>query len=206
MSDKTLVQHMAEIMAIVGYIQKDGVNEHFKYSYASAEKVFERVRKELSERKIAISGGVELAASEVIGPLDKQKHIVVANHTVTFTDGKDSISVGALGEGIDSGDKASMKGNTAGVKYCLAKAFLISWGDDPEADGTADGEEPNTAIASWQEKCGPACTSVKASAAWWEKNKDKIKAECGVAGASEVYKTFAVYYERLKKEAEDATA
>jgi len=138
MSDKTLVQHMAEVMKEVGYVQKDATNDFQKYTYASAQAVFDKVRKELSSRGIAVCGDVELVASEIVG--SKDKHLVVAKHTITFTDGTDQLLVSALGEGIDAGDKASMKANTAAVKYCLAKAFLISWGDDPEDDDTTDAD------------------------------------------------------------------
>ena len=205
MSDKTLVQHMAEVMKEVGYVQKDatmGSGGSFSYTYASAQAVFDKVRSSLSERGIAVCGDVELVASEIVGP--KNKHLVVAKHTITFTDGTDSLSVSALGEGIDAGDKASMKANTAAVKYCLAKAFLISWGDDPEADPASDGQEEDPhkqAIADWQEKCGPACTSVDAAKKWWEDNKAQIKSDCGEAGAADgVYPMWATYYERLKAE------
>ena len=77
------------------------------------------------------------------------------------------------------------------------------WDGSKYKDAPQEDDSP-VAIASWQEKCGPACTSVTASAAWWEKNKDQIKSECGEAGASKVRKTWDVYYIRLKKELSDA--
>ena len=43
-----------------------------------------------------------------------------------------------MGQGTDKGDKAVMKANTAALKYALAGIFLISWGDDPEADVETD--------------------------------------------------------------------
>ena len=200
---KTLAANMAEVMEKVGYVQKDATNDFQKYTYASAQAVFDKVRKELSARGIAVGGDVELVASEIVGP--KDKHLVVAKHTLTFTDGTDTLSVAALGEGIDAGDKSAMKANTAAVKYCLAKAFLISWGDDPEADSASDGqgEDPHKqAIAGWQEKCGPACTTVDGAKKWWEDNKEQIKSDCGSVGAADsVYPMWATYYERLKQEA-----
>jgi len=206
MSDKTLVQHMAEIMAIVGYVQKDATNDFQHYTYASAQAVFDKVRKELSERGIAVCGDVELVASEIVG--GKEKHLVVAKHTLTFTDGTDSLSVSALGEGIDSGDKASMKGNTAGVKYCLAKAFLISWGDDPEADRSTDITESvdNLKVEMvWLPACATASNATADKfAGWWPKYKDQIKEECGTEGAARVYATFNMYLKRLRAEAEPA--
>ena len=203
MSEKTLVQHMSEIMAIVGYIQKDATNSFQNYTYASAQAVFDKVRKELSERGIAIGGDVELVASEIVGP--KLKHLVVAKHTLEFTDGKDTISVSALGEGIDSGDKASMKSDTAGVKYCLAKAFLISWGDDdPDAYGNDDGVDQDKidAIEKWLGKCEKASIEDVANYKdWWGKNGSDVKSDCGEVGAVEIYKLFSTFHKRLKDEA-----
>ena len=208
MSEKTLVQHMAEVMKEVGYVQKDATNDFQNYTYASAQAVFDKVRSSLSERGIAVCGDVELVASEIVGT--KQKHLVVAKHTIIFTDGTDTLSVSALGEGIDSGDKASMKANTAGVKYCLAKAFLISWGDDPEADSTTDGghvdEAQVAAVERWLIECEQASnTTAEKYAPWWKASGDKVKAECGVDGASRVYKAYQTYLKRLKKEAADAS-
>jgi len=57
------------------------------------------------------------------------------------------------------------------------------------------------AIADWQEKCGPACTTVDGAKKWWEDNKEQIKSDCGEVGAADsVYPMWATYYERLKSE------
>jgi hypothetical protein len=204
MSEKTLVQHMAEVMKEVGYVQKDATNDFQRYTYASAQAVFDKVRAELSKRCIAVCGDVELVASEIVG--EKAKHLVVAKHTITFTDGTDSLSVSALGEGIDAGDKAAMKANTAGVKYCLAKAFLISWGDDPEADPASDGQEENYKVTEvWLPACELASNSdAKKFAPWWKTYGDQIKKECGKAGAAKVYEAYQTYLARLKAEANDS--
>lgn len=85
------------------------------------------------------------------------------------------------------------KGLWDGSKYIDLKP------EDPEE------ESQQQAVASWQQIAGTACTSVAAAKEWWEASKCDIKAECGEAGASEVYKTFAVYYERLKAEAANAS-
>ena len=139
MTEKTLVQKMAGVMAEAGYIQKDSRND--LYGYASAEAVFGKVRAALADQGIAVCGDADLVASEIVKTEKGMKHLVVAKHTLTFTDGADSLSVSALGEGIDSGDKASMKANTAAVKYAVAKALLMSWGDDPEADPATDRDQ-----------------------------------------------------------------
>ena len=205
MEAKTLVQHMSEVMKEVGYIQKDATNNFQNYTYASAQAVYGKVREALSERGIAVCGDVELVKSELVGA--KLKHLVVTKHTLTFTDGKDSLSVSALGEGMDSGDKASMKSNTAGVKYCLAKAFLMSWGDDdPDAYGDDDYVDPAIASATdgWLAKCEEASikSDVTKFANWWGENSVGIKRDCGETGAISIYQLFTTYHKRLKDEAE----
>ena len=199
MSDLTLVQHMAEVMKEVGYVQKDATNDFQKYTYASAQAVFDKVRKELSERGIAVGGDVELVYSEIVGP--KDKHLMVAKHTLTFTDGTDTLSVSALGGGSDAGDKAPMKSNTAGVKYCLAKAFLISWGDDPEATGQDDDLDMQELVASWLETCERASnTTAEKFTPWWTVNGGQIKKDLSVEAATRVHDAYATYLKRLKAE------
>lgn len=126
----TLKQHLAEVMGKVGYVQKHGKNDFHKYRYARAEDIFRKVNEELSKRGICVSSHVALAYHE-------PGHAII-QITLTFLKGDESVTVQGLGEGSDKGDKAVMKASTAALKYALASAFLISWGDDPEADAGTD--------------------------------------------------------------------
>lgn len=125
-----LVDKLAEVMSEVGYVQKDAENAFHHYKYASAEAVLKKVNAALSSRGIAVSTQAELLHYE-------EGHAVV-RLSLTFTDGDESLTAQGLGEGSDKGDKAVMKANTAALKYAVANAFMISWGDDPEADTTTD--------------------------------------------------------------------
>ena len=129
---KSLVEKLADVMAEVGYVQKDALNDFHHYDYASAEAITRKVNAALSSRGIAIAGGTELVRFELVD--GGKKNLVVVRSDLTFTDGVDTLTVSALGSGIDTGDKATMKANTAANKYVLAKAFQISWGDEPEAE------------------------------------------------------------------------
>jgi hypothetical protein len=40
--------------------------------------------------------------------------------------------IGAMGEGMDSGDKATLKAMTVADKYALRQGFMIETGDDPD--------------------------------------------------------------------------
>ena len=143
MTQKKLVKHLAEVMAAVGYLQKDGRNTAQGYKYASAEAVLKKVNAELSVRGVAINSVAELLHFDVTQYTNDQgktrfRTDAAVRISLTFTDGQDLISVQGLGQSTDTGDKAVMKANTAAIKYCLTNAFLISWGDDPEADPAGD--------------------------------------------------------------------
>ena len=208
MSEQTLVQKLADVMAEVGYIQKDATNEFHKYRYASAAAVLSKVNAALSSRGIAVSSTAELVAHDRIEGA-KPKTIAVVKLTLIFNDGTDTLQIEGLGSGEDSGDKAVMKANTAALKYALANAFLISWGDDPEADPSTDGAQVNEAEAvatdGWLDVCEKASGSPLATfKKWWPTNKAKILDDCGKEGAARVYEMFTIYLTRLRKEVEDA--
>ncbi len=125
-----LHQKLADVMQEVGYVQKDAVNEFHRYRYASAEAVLRKVNAALAKRGIAVSSQAEL--------LHYADNHAVVRLSLAFLDGDESVTAQGLGEGSDKGDKAVMKANTAALKYALANAFMISWGDDPEGDAETD--------------------------------------------------------------------
>jgi hypothetical protein len=152
-------------MGIVGYVQKDGKNQAQSYKYASAEAVLKKVNAELSARAIAISSVATLEHFNVEHYETKGKtrdgsdftkqnfrSDAVVKLSLTFTSdiisvdpetnatsiNHEEITVEGIGASTDLGDKAVMKANTAAIKYCLTNAFLISWGDDPEASTAGD--------------------------------------------------------------------
>ena len=127
---KTLQEALAETMGEVGYVQKDAVNDFHKYRYASAEAVLKKVNASLARNGVCLKSEADLVKLE--GPL------AVVKLSLTFIKGSESVLVQGLGAGTDKGDKAVAKANTQALKYCLANAFLISGGDDPEADVETD--------------------------------------------------------------------
>jgi hypothetical protein len=129
---KSVARKLAEVMAEVGYVQKDGTNSFHKYSYATAEAVLKKANQALASRGVAVSSSVEL--------LHYEPGHAVSRMSLTFVDSEsgESITAQGIGEGSDKGDKSTMKAGTAALKYCLASAFLISWGEDPERDTSTD--------------------------------------------------------------------
>lgn len=138
-TEKTLTQDFAEMMHIVGYVQKDAENKFHKYGYASANAVFTKVREELSKRGIAIVRDTE--KSRIVWQNETGTNVIY-DWVGYFTRGSEAIRFCGMGQGSDKTDKAVMKAQTAALKYALAGTFLISWGDDPENEAAAPSEAP----------------------------------------------------------------
>jgi len=150
---RTREQFIAELSAVmeeVGYIQKDAQNVHQGYKYASAEAVLNKVRTALATRGMAVESRASLEHFEVYDTQKGKRSIAVVKLRLSITDGTYTATMQGIGEGVDAGDKAVMKGNTAAIKYAVASGFLISWGDDPEADPSSEklGKAPQPAAQS----------------------------------------------------------
>lgn len=136
---------LATIAGKIGYVQKDAKNTGQGYKYASAEAVLRKVNQELAAAGISVQPSVDCLFP---GP-----ELVVAKVRLRLTDAEtgEDVTYEGMGSGKDRGDKAVMKAITAAHKYAYALAFCISWGDDPEADATTDGE-PKPAAAKRDRK------------------------------------------------------
>ena len=198
MSDKTLKQHLSEVMGKCGYVKKDAKAPATAggFGFASAEHVFDKVRAELVERGICISGGSELEHFSVNGKVSN----AVVKSTIVFHLGDEELSVSALGEGKNAGGKAVMGANTAANKYCIAKALLMSWGDDPEWED--DDDSPDETSAPWMVKCEAAAKRAKGDRAkfapWWETYGESVKEACGTEQAALVHQLYRAMLKPMK--------
>lgn len=140
---KGLVAKLAEVMGEMAHVPKEGFNAAQKYKFVRETDVAERASSLLAERKVWI-------------------HQTVADHTITelyrtasgntmwlstvamdfqFIDGDTGETTPPqrfVGAGADTGDKGVYKAMTGAEKYFLMKTFLVSTGDDPEADEKVD--------------------------------------------------------------------
>lgn len=120
-----------------GYVQKDGANAFHRYRFASAANILGHVNEALCEHGLAVVETTpEILSTEGAG---KDRIVTVrVSLTIADTESDERATFRGLGSGMDSGDKAVMKAQTAALKYAWMLAFSISTGDDPEADEGTD--------------------------------------------------------------------
>lgn len=152
-STKSLVKKLCEVMAEVDRIPKAGWNDNQKYKFVTESDVMDAVRKHLAEKHILIVPVMTHCERTKI-ETDKQA-ITSVTIDYVFIDGDtdERLVVTMAGQGADYGDKGVYKAMTGATKYCILKTFLMSSGDDPEADESTDfaaGKAASSAVA--QEK------------------------------------------------------
>jgi len=192
---KTLAGKLAEVAAEVAYIHKDKRNEFHRYSYASAEAVLRKVNPAVASRGISVSPAVEIVSALDATIPTKQGTAQIATVRVrlvlTDADSGETQTIEALGTGMDSGDKAIMKAQTAAVKYAWMMALSLATGDDPEADEATDeatSAAPRRAPAKTQEpqQAGPGLVDQLLESladvsddlearSWWARNRGRVQ-------------------------------
>lgn len=123
------------------------------------------------------------------------------------------IDIDSYGDGIDSMDKAPGKAMTYADKYALMKAYKISTGDDPDAEGSADLEkelkkasEPKKAKAASPNLNAPA-TKEQLDAIVKHMAKERIPAMLGYYKHNDMSEmTYGEASEAIRKLKEEGAA
>ena len=132
-----LEKAILEVYREVGYVHKEGKVEfgNTKYKFASESSFIKAIRPAMINHKLTVRPKeYTIISSERSG-----KNILVtisAIYTLAHESGA-FIEISALGQGMDTGDKAIPKALTGAYKYALRQTFMIETGDDP--DNTASG-------------------------------------------------------------------
>lgn len=120
---------LLQVMNTVGYVQKTG-RVKFKttdYKYAGEADLIAALRPAMLE------AGITFSCVDIGSPIMHGQHIA-AVYTFRFTHAASDTYVNAcaIGQGMDSGDKAAYKAATGAMKYALRQTFVIETGDDPD--------------------------------------------------------------------------
>lgn len=130
-----IASKMAAAMKEIDAVTKKGRNENQKYNYVRAADVANEVRTALVNNGIAFTYDVsecrnwEKASNS--GSMLNYCHIKVDCLFIDSESGE-SVTAGAVGWGMDSGDKAPYKAMTGALKYIMRMTFLIPDESDPE--------------------------------------------------------------------------
>lgn len=142
----TLYQKILSVMDQVGgYMQKDGVNKEQKYTFLSEAAIATKV-----EPALVLAGIIALPKYTLLSSEDKNTtkgstwKLATVSCQLKIIDvetGEFDDTVIALGQGLDSGDKAVAKAEAQAYKYAWSKTLCIGTGDDPEADTSVDQQQ-----------------------------------------------------------------
>jgi hypothetical protein len=164
-----LAGKLLAVMTAVSTVPKRGHNDFHNYDYATESDVAEAVRHAMVEAKLVmVPSLVEIREREITTRGGKPETITTVIMDYLFIDAESGASLRFRmpGSGQDAGDKGLMKAITAATKYAQLKSFILSTGDDPEADtpservarepGADDGNEQGGWASSPEPWDGPA--------------------------------------------------
>lgn len=164
-SPMTLIKKLAEVSGDLGFIEKRGRNAFHNYDYATESDIMAAIRPRLAERSVFVQ---TLIIDETKKDEGKKSangkptflHRVETLHIFHCGDTGETLDVRGIGYADDGDDKGFFKAYTGAVKYAMAKTFLISSGDDPEAEGAEEkAKGKKAAAAAAQASGGPQRSS-----------------------------------------------
>ena len=130
---------IAGVIADVGAVSKDKVNKQQGFKFRSIDDVYNALHPALAKNKVFIVPKILNRTSSVIGKTKNGTDMVKVECEIEFTFyGEDGSSVAAVivGEGLDTGDKATNKAMAIAYKYACFQVFCIPTEDmtDPDAE------------------------------------------------------------------------
>lgn len=179
---------LARVMGEMSNIPKRGTNTHFNYKFATAEDVAEAVRDRLAKEGIAFYASIVGKQLMTIERIAKGGEIVrsqrwVVDFQFTFASGNEREVCTWTAEADAADDKGINKCATAAEKYFLLKTFIVSTGDEPDADADKPRQQrpqnsrpaPPTVISVEPENlAGAIIEAIPGDATHLPRTKDKL--------------------------------
>ena len=136
MSESKIFAQMAMVMSEVDAIGKDKTNQQQNFKYRGIDQVYNSLNPLLAKHKIftmpkVLNSEREERTNKNGTTLFYSR--VTMEYTFYTTDGS-SVSCSVIGEGMDSGDKATNKAMAIAHKYALLQTFCIPTEDMPDPD------------------------------------------------------------------------
>lgn len=150
---KVIAEKLIKLLALVGTVEKKGHNKIQNYDFARESDLVDKVRPAMAELGLFLH-------QTTVGHSFQEQYTTKSGSTMflttlaiafTWVDASGAVyPVPGLfiGYGSDTGDKGVYKAATGAEKYFLMKTFLVSTGDDPEADEKVDKHVAGAAAAT----------------------------------------------------------
>jgi hypothetical protein len=129
-------EKMVAISKQIGAISKDEKNQQQRFNFRGIDTVYNELHNILAENEV-------FSLPEVIHQTHEERktksggnliyRILTIEYTFYASDGS-SVTATVIGEGMDSGDKASNKAMSIGHKYALIQAFAIPTQEKKDPD------------------------------------------------------------------------
>ena len=150
-----LVTKLATIMGELGNVKKEGFNTNQKYKFVRESDLVEKLSPLLAKYHVFLHQTVLSHSLVEMYKTSSGSTMWLTTVEVQFQwfdgDSGETLPVFVfVGTGADTGDKGIYKALTGAEKYALMKTFLVSTGDDPEAD-----EKVDKATAAKEATAGP---------------------------------------------------
>ena len=166
---------IGQAMREIGAIGKTSRNEQQKFMYRGIDAVYNALNPVMAKLGIFITPEIlEQKREERVSKKYDQNgnertsvlfySIITVRYTVYAPDGS-NIQLTVIGEGMDSGDKATNKALSIAMKYAMFQLFMIPTEDlsDPDADTHTDITPKGTMPAgTLQDRVNQACTRKQA--------------------------------------------
>ena len=142
------------VMNDVNAIGKDSYNKTQNFKYRGIDDVMNELHTALAKNKVFIVPEV-LNEARSVGKSKSGGELYYTRLTIRFTfyaeDGS-SVAAVVIGEAMDSGDKASNKALSIGLKYAMLQVFCIPTEDEKDPDA----QSPQPAAGSMKPASKPA--------------------------------------------------
>ena len=163
---------MGEAMRKISAISKDSVNKTQGFKYRGIDAVMNALYPVMSELGLFVVPEVleqtreERTTVKVFDNQEKRTTLLYSILKIKYTmyapDGS-SVSCVVIGEGMDSGDKASNKALSVGLKYACFQMFMIPTEEMIDPDNESHEVEPKKKTAEPQKKPTENAATVTAS-------------------------------------------
>ena len=135
---KAIYKKLQAVFGDMVSVPKTGTNTAQGYAYSKFEDYHDILKPLLDRHGVVAMMSIADILPQADGATKSggvSHHVYVkGNLIVTDAASGESLSIGAVGEGVDSGDKAIYKAITGMRKYAFAQAFNMVTTDDPEND------------------------------------------------------------------------